>query len=367
MMEKLKQETKTSEPIITIIPLSEIPVEAPDEEQTEEQPISEFGVWEEWPNPNGVSYFFNKETGKSQWNDPRLEAGAAAASAVLGSLMEETSEKKENMSDGMESKEKINIENTSKRYLLRDASMHMWEEQDIDNLKNDMLLQMQILQEETRKSGIRMPTLRKKYRPVRPPPVEPPAPKGTAISFSPRPERPKSLQGIPIPIGVPPLDLPFTGKGSKINIASEMSRSRSTGDVPKRGRPPNRQLSSSSDYLSTQSLLDNVYIVVSDYASDDGSKLQLKVGEKITLQSKKYSGWWLGKNQATGRSGYFPGSYVKKLGVQDIAPTTRRSKSQDSKKIPRMWSGKLMHDRSQRKRPSARRKTSRKRSARMGE
>lgn len=381
-------EESVSEATITIIPLSDVKQigstdVSEEEKEGGEKPISVFGQWEEWPNDKGVSYFFNKETGESQWEDPRLAAGAAAAaSAILGSPMIEVKQ------DSKREEEKI----AEKRYLVRDESKHKWELNDIESMKNDMLAQMQMLQDETRKSGARMPTLRKKYRPVRAPPTNPnpELSKRLSGSLKHRPsnlvsvvERPSSLPPIPLP-NIPktlpptapptnPMDFPSSVRGYSRGSLSmeEMNRSRSADAPTTRGRNKKRssQRSVTSDYLTTGAVT-TLYVAVSEFTSKDESKLELKEGDYIIVQKKKSSGWWVGKNQETGRSGFFPGSYVKRCQV-DRAPM-RRSKSQEvSDRKARMWSGKLLHERS--KRRSARARLSsvaqirKRRSTRMGE
>jgi len=367
-----------------------------DLEEKEEEPISKFGQWEEWPNEEGVSYFYNKETGDSQWEDPRLGAGAVAAKyAILDADAPKDGVQgaQQVLQEKKEDEEKL----PEKRFLVRDTSVHKWELNDIENMKSDMLAQLHMLQNETRKSGARMPTLRKKYRPIRAPPKEPPASQrkkrsgkvsksGMAImkSVPEKPEKPTALPPLPFP-SVPkslpptaPADFPPSLREHSPGSVSadEMSRSKSS-EVHARGRARKResQRSVNSDFLSTESY-HNVFIAVSDFSPDDSSKLELKEGDKIVLQKKKSSGWWVGKNQTTGRSGFFPGSYVRK--AEAVKQTYRRSKSQElSNRKPRMWSGKMMHDRSMAKRRSSRarkngvtRKSSqisKRRNTRMGE
>jgi hypothetical protein len=281
-----------------------------------------------------------------------------------------------------------------KRCLVRDNSVHKWELNEIETMKNDMLAHMQMLQSETQKSGARMPTLRKKYRPIRSPPTEPPS-KGRkwsraedlvihrpSSSLSTSKEKPSSLPPIPLP-NIPkslppmlptsaPMDFPPSLRDHSPGSLSmdEMHKSKSTGAIVSRGRARKRSSTRSvtSEYLTAGSY--NEYVAISSFAPDDTTKLELKEGDKILVQKKKSSGWWVGKNLSTNKSGYFPGSYVRKV-KQEV----RRSLSQEQ---PRMWSGKMMHDRSRRShRNSARRKKSgiamkssqlsRRRNTRMGE
>jgi len=397
-MEKLPTAKNASEHTITIIPLSDVnQALSADEEQTEEKPISEFGVWEEWHNDDGISYFYNKETGESTWEDPRMGTGAAAANAILQSDSPNVEVQQESKQEEPKVREK--------RCLVRDESVHKWELNDIENMKNDMLAQMAKLQNETQAKGERLPTLRKKYRPIRSPPIEPPT-KGRkwqkaevrdshrqrpSHSWSVSREKPTTLPPEPIPLpdlpkSLPPsspltapTDFPPSLNNRDYSPGSismdEMWRSKSTGEVVKRGRAKKRSSTRSvqSEYLTAGAMF-NVYVAVSSWTPDDNTKLELKEGDKITVQKKKSSGWWLGKNQSSNKSGYFPASYVMK-----VEHEIRRSKSQEvNNRNPRMWSGKMMHDRSRRshrnsartRRSTVARKSSqlsKRRNTRMGE
>jgi len=54
-------------------PEVEVKEEAQEQERSE-SPIAEWGDWEEWQNENGISYFYNKKTEASVWEDPRTTA-----------------------------------------------------------------------------------------------------------------------------------------------------------------------------------------------------------------------------------------------------------------------------------------------------
>jgi len=382
-IEKLMNEpSRSEESAINIISLSDVkqqmsPVDSADEA---DKPISKFGQWEEWPNEDGISYFFNKETGESQWDDPRLEGAAAALTAVLdpnAPTVEVQQEKKED-------EEKV----PEKKNLVRDASVHKWELNDIESMKNDMLAQLHLLQNETRKSGARMPTLRKKYRPARAPPVEPPTSRTERMeisvlsSLTEKPEKPTTIPPIPmqiphVPNSLPPVapvvEIPHREYSGSISMSVDDIASRSADEVFPRGRPKDRQsqMSVNSEFLSTD-LSHNLYIAVSDFVPDDSTKIELKEGDYIMLQKKKGSGWWVGKNESTGKSGYFPGSYVKRAN-SELGPM-RRSKSQEVKsRKTGMYRGKMMHNRSKaarRKKGRVTRKSSqirKRRNTRMGD
>jgi len=363
LVEKLMTEpSKSEESALTIIALSEVKQQMSPGESEEEadKPLSKFGQWEEWPNEDGVSYFFNKETGESQWDDPRLQGAAAALTAVLTDAPTDEVQQEKTEDEEKQPEEKKN--------LVRDASVHKWELDDIESMKSDMLAQLHILQSETRKSGARMPTLRKKYRPARAPPVEPPTPKAQKLEISvmnslrenmEKPEKPTTIPPIPIqlpnvPKSLPPVapvvDLPASYReySGSVSVSVDDVGTRSADEMFPRGRAKNResQMSINSEFLSTD-LSHNLYIAVSDFVPDDNTKIELKEGDYITLQKKKGGGWWVGKNESTGKSGYFPGSYVKRAN-SELGPM-RRSKSQEvssRKSKAGMHRGKMMHSRS---------------------
>jgi len=358
-------EDSVSDATITVIALSDMKQE--DEKEVKEEPISVFGEWEEWPNDQGVSYFFNKETGESQWEDPRKSPGAAAASALFEPPKFEVKE------EFKEDEQKTD----DKRFLVRDASKHKWELDDIESMKNDMLAQMRMLQDETVKSGARMPTLRKKYRPARAPPTNPNPGLSKRSSNSVKSLPPIPSMALPsIPKSLPPTAPPRNSMDNPSSLSlrslsmAEMNRAK-TAEVPSRGRKKKRgsERSVQSEYLTTGSVI-TLYEAVSAFSPDDATKVELKVGDKIIVQKKKASGWWYGKNQESGKSGFFPASYVQKCQAERIS--IRRSKSQEVvDRKGSVWSGKMMHERSKRRSTRARlagvANIRRRRNTRMGE
>jgi len=291
-----------------------------------------------------------------------------------------------------------------KRALVRRESTDKWQVNDIEDLREDMMSELEMLQSVAVKSGVKLPRFSRKYKPVRTPPL----PKESALdgadndsitssirltqSILPIPEE-GSRDGTPSSVS---LSMPsYPSMRTPSGLAPQKSRSdgdaiiyddeylwdnRTATDLRRRLTMDSEEVKSSRStdnilnsanierkrFYSTSAItsisarkissspskgLQEVYIAISDYipeASDNKNRLELKKGNIIVVHRKKSSGWWLGKNKTSGKAGFFPGSYVEAC----RAPSTEEVPSLNEKprrKYRRMWSGIKMHDRSQRR------------------
>jgi len=312
--------------------------------------------------------------------------------------------------DNIPDDESSDEKNEPKRALVRRNSTDKWQVNDIEDLREDMMSELEMLQSVAVKSGVKLPQFSRKYKPLRTPPLPSEAALDVAdndniapsisltqsiIAIQEEGSRdgtpssrslsiPSCASSIRTPIGIAPQRF-FENRGSADAIIYDdeyLWTSRTTSDLRRRLTMDNVDVKSSSTddihfaanierkrFYSTSAIsstrlpkipsrpskgLEEVYIAISDYipeASNKKNRLELKKDNIIVVHKKKSSGWWLGKNKTSGKAGFFPGSYVEPC----PAPSTEEVTSVDIKprrKYRSMWSGIKMHDRSNRRQRS---------------
>jgi len=333
----------------------------------------------------------------STWNKRRTQS-VPADHRVFSHI---TAKATDNIPEDESSDEKSDGE--PKRALVRRESTHKWQVNDIEDLREDMMSELEMLQSVAVKSGVKLPQFSGKYKPVRTPPVpiesaSDGADKDSITSIrltqpiitipeeGIRDGTPSSIS-LSIPscssLGLAPQRTHSAGdaiiyddeylwnnrtastlrRRLTMDSVEVKSSSRSTDDILNAANNRRQRFYSTSAITNTRMPkipsspskgLEEVYIAISDYipeASDNKNRLELKKGNIIVVHKKKSSGWWLGKNKTSGKAGFFPGSYVKPCLASSTEEVTLVS-DKPRRKYRRMWTGMKMHDRSIRRQRS---------------
>ena len=75
--------------------------------------------------------------------------------------------------------------------------------------------------------------------------------------------------------------------------------------------PGSSSLAKTSSSSPSSSQVSSVYRAVFEYQAVQKDELSLRRGELYTVSERCHDGWFKGKNVKTGKTGVFPGNYVK--------------------------------------------------------